>query len=208
MNRRRRICQMHGAAGPVDPPGPLTLLRDTFSDSDTTPLGTHAMDVGDGWTESAGDWIIAGNRAQLVSELLWSPNWATADAGTADFAVQVDVTHDTLDPGGRSGLCLRQGGDSLWELYFAEGGSDEIELWENNAGSRSLKQKTTYLFDNGDTLTLRAEAEGDAIAVYINGDLQFTAIGCTLNQTATRCGLWSWGVDPTAHRWDNFEVTG
>lgn len=179
------------------------LLSDTFTGVDGTSLDAHAMDQGSGWTEDVGDWVITGNKAQLVTATAGVSNYATANAGQAAVDVRVSVTFDAVDAGARAGLCVRQSGTSLWEIYLAES-TDEVELWENNAGTRALKQKTAHVFANGATLGLKVVAVGTDISIYVDEVLKFTANDCTLNQTATRCGVWAWGVDTAAHRWEDF----
>lgn len=160
--------------------GTPALLRDAFTGADGAALAAHTMDVGGGWTEDAGTWTLAGNRARASGS---GNEYATADAGQLAVAASVTLAASGVF---NSGLVTRFADAANMVLLSRSG-----QLYAIRATAPFLRGDTPVTPADGDILAMRWA--GHAVTWSVNGtDLgvytldadEIAAMG-----TATRCGL-------------------
>src|SRR6185503_7068298 len=105
-------------------------IRDTFTDPDATPLGSHAMDSGPGWSIGAGTWFIQSNKLRKTATDA-THEVASVDAGKADVTVSADLT---LPANSHAGVVVRHTDASNFWLAQLDEAADQHTLFERNAG--------------------------------------------------------------------------
>lgn len=172
---------------------PTVLLSDAFTDADTTPLASHTMDVGGGWTEDAGTWTVTSNTARDAGA---GSGYATADAGQLDIDVQVTFTTAAIN---NSGIVSRFANTPNFALFSITG-----TLFIFIANVPTDRGSSAFTIGDGDILGMRWD--GDTVVCHRNGvDLfSYTLDGTEIAAigTATRVGLRA-NADGTA-RFDDF----
>lgn len=177
--------------------GVRTLVSDTFTRADNaSSLGT--ADTGQAWTAHAGVWGISSNQAYTATGA--SNALATLDAGVSECSASVTIT----TPGaGWGGVVLRGSDASNYLTAFWSNGS-QLFFRKIVAGvATDLVTQATRALQAGDVLTVRAS--GTSLQAIVNGAVILSATD-SFNQTATRCGLYTFSSD-TAARFDTFTVT-
>lgn len=175
--------------------GPAYLLRDTFTDADGTPLGSHAMDVGGGWTVHAGTIQIQGGRAVSADTVVGT---ATADAGQSDAVLSCS---GVVVGGGGYYLFVRFASlGNNWLVYTLAGSA--VVLYEIVSGS--LTQRASGGTVSAGAHDFGVSCVGTTIGVSVDGGQVLEYASATQWQTATRFGL---GYDTkTGQTWDDFSV--
>lgn len=187
---------------------PTTLLFDLFTGTTGTPLASHTMDVGSGWTTS-GTWTIQSNAAQNTGTD--GDTVVYADAGQADVTYTCDYTRGGSAWNG--GLAFNfQDTSNFWlfdiNRVAAFGTNFNLILYEKNGGSYTQRAADASLADSASAMGLKVVTAGDAISCYVDNVLKLSySVGSRPFKTATKFGFRrdsAGGVTPT---WDNFLVT-
>lgn len=186
----------------------VTLLSDTFTDADNTSLAAHTMDVGSGWTANVGTFKILFDKATPNSNV--NGDTATCDAGVADYILTCDVTPENGAPGNEDtpALFIRFQDTSNWFAVQSTSGGQLCEIYENKAGSVSLKATSFGGFTSGISYAHKVVVSGSSITVYINGLFQVAYTSATDFSTATKVGIrvGVGGSPPGLCTFDNFLV--
>lgn len=182
------------------------VLQDAFTDTNSTSLDAHTMDVGSGWTEHVGAWEIQSNAARgpdTTADAL-----ASADAGEADVTITVDVNVPNnstyaLGPAGRV-----VDASNYWVAYAERDGSTAyLRLVEYTSGAGTIRAEDTFAVNPaGSTITITLALSGTSLtATASTGETcNYTS---SQHQSATRHGLWSYTDFGLAlGSFDNFEV--
>lgn len=192
LHRRRRLS--HGG------PSTGTLLLDTFTDTNGDRISTqHTMDVGAGWTEHSGDFIIQTNRAKL--DVVGGEGVATADAGKSD--VTVTVTVNSANVNNVTGIAGRLSDTSnLWLIGFSTG---VYRILEKVANSYTARASAVVVVISGVDYALAATFAGANISATLDGANAISYGSATSNQTVKRFGIRGGTIGDL---WDNFQVVG
>lgn len=208
MNRLFLTRQIQQAAGNLWP------ISDTFTRANSSSTLGNVEMGGLTWGPSyasASTWGVSSNKAYCVSASTGNAGYATIDTGRLDNVVEATVT--TSASRVSAGLCVR--GPSANNAYGVlcrirknvSQGWDYVEMYN---GSSFIAQLSSAGMALGTTYTMRVEASGNNITVFINGVQKITASSGTLNSAGnTRVGLLVWSSandDDLATRWDDFRV--
>lgn len=177
----------------------MTILRtEDFSGSGTL---SAASDSGSAWITSAGSITKSGGQG------IFENNNTThaLESGVSDFAVRVTIA--TI--GGHSdayyGLCGRLI-DVDHYLYAAYNHTYGLVIARNDGGLAAISSFIPATLVNGDILCFMGE--GSDLTMLVN-EVEVPGIACTsgLFPSATKHGLWCYGVNNTAVRLDNFSIS-
>ncbi|MGB8648864.1 MAG: hypothetical protein WCF84_26745 [Anaerolineae bacterium] len=180
--------------------GAVTLILDQCTDTDGTPIASHAIGPTNvpatSWQSLTGTGVtIQSNKASTsggVAEL------HVCDPGKAD----IDYSTDWTASGGQSGVALRcTDASNYWRVWRGIGATN-INLDEVNA-TVVTNRGTAAASGNG---TIRVVASGATITVYWNGTSMFSYTSATFNQGATKAGLRN--NNSSATTWDNITMVG
>lgn len=134
------------------------LASDTFTDTDSTKLNTHTMDVGDGWT--AGDtWVITGNKLDNVGLSAAATHYGVVECNSANVEISVDISMDTGEGAYALGVVFRYDNDSSCLRCGLE---------RDASGTPYL-----YLLENGtlkDSVNVTNETITDTLKITISGN--------------------------------------
>lgn len=180
------------------PASAAVLARDLFTDTDTTNLTAHTMDIGAGWVAKAGIDIILSNRASAFAT---SAAIYTTDVSRANVRVRALVSI----PGttGSVGLAVRLSDTSNY--WFTRITGTQFAIFEVNAGTTTSRAATTITAANSTQYELVFRAVGTTLSATFNGDIEIGYGSAALNSTATLHGLR--GATLVGITWDEFEVT-
>lgn len=148
---------------------------------------TDAITLGDPWVAHLGTWGITSNQGYVTAANNLEPT-ASVDVGSADMIVEWE-------------LSVTSHGYVYYPFRMADGSNylfitnsavfpNRIFLFHRTGGSNTqIGGFTTVAGWAAADNTIRVEAEGTEIRIYINGLLVDTRTGITQHQTATRAGL-------------------
>lgn len=177
-----------------------------FTDNFTGTAGAK-LTVRSGWTKYGSGFDSFAPEINAANQLRWHTD--TSDValigqtpGSVDHYVQCKVYtgFSFTGTGTRAGIAVRAVDRAdLW--YVSHNTSEGV--WEL---FRNASRRVTWSgsLSNGDTV--RAEAEGDEIRVYVNGTLRITDSSASDGNTNTRVGIWGRGVagaDPVIDDWES-----
>lgn len=157
----------------------LYTLYDTFTDLDTTALASHTMNVGSGWTEQNGVWVISGNKV-IETSTLATQFWATCDAGKADNDISIDVTIPEGDIY-VAGIVFRwQDSSHKWVVFIEK---DDAATFYVMCQKDGVSQSSLALAipSPADIITLRLVTLGNSIKAYWGGVLKLDITDATYN---------------------------
>ncbi len=162
---------------------PVTLLQDSFTDTNGTGLAAHTMTVGPGWTVYSGGPTIATNKFNEATTS--AVVRAASDAGQADVTAQIVVTLPAVGDFAH-GMSLRLVDDSNQLAAFLSA-AGKYRLSKFVAGVETVLQDFTPTFAAGETHTLKVVLSGTSVSLYFDGVLQGTVTTAQF-QTATKFG--------------------
>lgn len=160
--------------------GGSTLAQDTFTGSNGTSLADHSAEAGGAWElDGSSAWIITDNQADPVTPLVGVFH-ALQDPNTADAEAQVTMTIPDPIPEDSllTGIVFRYVDDGnymaarLTHMYYAHN-ADEVELLRliNDGNGEVLHKINLGAFNEaGDVRTLKVQAYGDLIQVFLQGE--------------------------------------
>lgn len=142
---------------------PSYLLLDYFTDSNSTAIGSHTMDIGPGWSSSSFE--IQSNKLVATT----ADAVCLADAGASNGTMEAVIS---LPAGGYDVGILFNGADvnNFWlcQLFSSYEG---IRLYSKIGGSYVERQLTSITIDNSTTYTLGVVVNGDDIDIYLDNSL-------------------------------------
>jgi len=174
----------------------VPVALDTFTDSDSTSLDAHTMDVGSGWTEEVGFTILS-NYADSDTA---SDGAAHTETNISDLFLEATI----MTSSGNGAIIIRlTDNDNFWiiDLYRV---SNESVIYEKNEGVYTARASASQSIASGKRVAIIAN--GSTIsAVYDNGN-KVSYSSATFNQTATKHGLRSGTGSGSNLQYDNFAV--
>ena len=175
--------------------GVITLIYDTFTDTDTTTLETHTPDtddVGSGWARGSGGSItISGNKAL-------APGTATQysiDAGAYDAIVTADITFASSATA--QGLVAREQVSyfNCWRVEVTSAGtSNPVLNLSSRESTLTVRNSVTMTGEGpltGETWPMSVTCSGDDITgvITVNGTDYTVTYNSSLFNTSTKFGL-------------------
>lgn len=171
-------------------------LQDTFTDANGTALSSHTPEVGGPWTNT-GVIEIQSNKAKFLS-LAPTRNFAfsTAPVTTADGFMQADLTK--VGNGDYGCIINVQDVDHLWMGWHS---INTVYLYEQTS-KEAFTSRGTY--STATVNTLKIEANGDTIKVYVDGVERITyTVASRPYKASTARGLMFYGAPATGSSLDN-----
>lgn len=163
------------------------VVLDTFTDADSTSLDLHTMDIGTGWTEALGEFIITTNKVRVSPTTI---GIAVTDTSKADVLIVADV-----DIGGdgairKTGLIARYlDNNNYWEITYLPS-SDTFAIKEVNTGTPTTRASTTIVGLSNVTAQFTIICDGQTITAFIDGANKISYSSATLNETNTKHGIY------------------
>lgn len=163
-------------------------IYDAFTDPDATDLNAHIPDTdrqGGGYTEVAGDWEIASNKAGTTAVLNAR---AVIDAGIYDGRFKVDLMVGVI--AGAAYLIFRSnaGGTNFWMAGLDDAG--QVYLYSAAAMALTLRAAKAFVQDEATTYEVKVIVDGDNIEVYVDDVLMISHTSALYN-TQTVAGLYA-----------------
>lgn len=187
---------LSGMGGLVGGHGPF--LLDHFTDSNSTALGSHTMDIGPGWSVSNGTWQITSNKA-VKTDRDGNYDFAFADATAANITLTVDIVFGSST---RAGAVVRYTDTSNYWMVLAIQLTQGMALYEVNAGSLVLRASSSATLGAATAYTLTITARVQTISVTLSdGSMSYGS--ASFQQSAKKHAMMSWSSGPT---FDNFQV--
>jgi hypothetical protein len=167
--------------------GATTVLKDNFVDANNTPLQSHTMNVGPGWTIDKGTFQISNNKAQCTATGS-SPAGARAhsDAGKSDVTLSV-IFNGNIGGGGNGGAVLRYTDEN--NFWFLNLTNTALVLYERSGGTWTQRGISSGTFTNNTDYTLQIVASGANLTATLNSGNTITYNSATSNQTVTTHGI-------------------
>jgi len=185
----------------IEEPAADFLFEDSFTDTDAVYLENHTPDTGTGWTRSvgsAGAGAIDTNKLQLQAAS--ATVYMSDDAETADHYSEVTQSLVSNNLFNQAYMCVRLV-DSDNFIGYRQTTWENYELVNMVAGSpTSLITGTVVAGD-----TVRLEASGTTIKLFINDSQEGTDQVVTDHQTETRQGFMI-NDSTTNAPWDDYEA--
>jgi hypothetical protein len=175
--------------------GSTTVLQDNFVDANNTPLQSHTMNVGPGWTIDKGTFIINNNKAQCTG-IGSGPTGGRAhsDAGKADVTLSA-IFNGTVSGGGNEGLTLRYTDENnFWLLNLT---STALTLYERSGGTWTQRGTSSASFSDNSNYALQIVASGTNLTCTVNSGNTIAYNSATSNQTVTKHGISAGSVGDT-----------
>ena len=181
-----------------------TMCYDTFTDTDTTSLDAHTMDVGSGWTIVNGVWTISSNKAVEATQSGTFYKVVT-ESNRTNFDASLELTLPVITSKFSHGLLFRYQ-DTSHHLWVTIGWETGATAFINIKTDATIHETVAVPHHYSTTKTLRVVASGDVIKVYYDGTLYITRNISTYNDK-TKIGIWTYRAPayPDAPR-DNFIV--
>lgn len=184
-----------GAAAPV------TLLSDTFTDTNGVLLANHTMDLGPGWTVLEGtsaNMTIDSNQAKCVTS---NPGTIVADAGDADVTLYYSGYFASGEAVG--GIVRATDADNYW---LADVGTGNVILYEKNAGGFTNRAAHGAGVSASVYHEVVITAIGQTITVTVDGTISIQYASASFQATATKHGLRFGGAGTDLRYADTFRV--
>jgi hypothetical protein len=181
---------------------PTPKIYDTFTGANGTSLDAHASDSTGPDSQAApsltgveesGDWDIQSNRANPDGAGLHV--W---EFGVANAFVELTVNGGTA---GGPGIVLRFTDPSNFWYVQADRANNKFETHEVNASVDTVRANAAVVINNNTDYNIKTYCHGQGIAAYLNGNNRTGYGPATLNEGATKHGLFS---DNTACEFDDF----
>jgi len=198
-----------GTFSPLPSSGPTTLASDTFTDTNSTALNAHTMDVGSGWTHRLGTLQIQSNTA-TVNTYSSDLAHATTDVGAADGVIDVDVT--SFNDGGGVSTAIptwRYVDDSNFWFQQVLVVTDAIEMYEKTGGSNTLRDSASVTINSGTSYAIKMTLAGNVMTTTLDDANELTYTSASHN-TATDHGIFAAQTStgtPSAPIFDNWIAT-
>lgn len=187
------------------------LASDSFTDTNTTALHDHTMEVGDGWTEAAGTWTITSNKAGN-SDSTGGIKAAIVDAEVADYRIRVVATMPTaVSSMYVGGLAVRYTDiNNFWKIVLYTdfiGGVwvGKIQIVEKNGGNETIRATKDWVDKRTYPVELEVECNGNDITAWVEGAYSVT-YSSAFNNTATKAGIFEQRDIYSAWIFDDFEI--
>jgi hypothetical protein len=187
----------------------VTLISDTFTDTDGVHLHDHTMDVGPGWTEVAGTWVITGNKLNETANAVYAI--ATVDSGKLNIDISCDVTMKNMADYYNPRLAFRYADtNNYWIAYLSHDtyGTTSVILTSVVSGASGVQISELITQEDGVTHPLRVTVNNNVITVYWNGVQKIQTTNTCLNDK-TVCGITSYVDAPNLYKFcllDNYLV--
>lgn len=167
-------------------------MADGFDGADGTLIGAHPPDFGPPWQVQGGTWSLLGNRVRKTATA-GTHEVIFADLGRSEVTLAVDVT---AVAGAAVGFAVRYTDiNNFWLVQLFPGGAPSWAIFERNAGLFTTRASGAPVITPGQVYRLEVQASGTLIRCSIDGANAISYATATLNQTATRHGLDSHGVN-------------
>lgn len=171
-----------------------TIVYDSFNRADGISLGN--ADSGQVWNILSGVWGISNNQAYCYSST--GVNRTEIDSKSSDCVIS--ATYKVIDSANNSPRLIFRATDASNE-YVITPCNTYYTLNKRVNGSLSIIATMYVSCVNEDIV--KVICNGNVIKVYINDTLA-TTVTDTFNQTATKCGLFTY--QSISSRIDNFKV--
>ena len=180
---------------PAGNPDPTTFLDDDFSGS-----GSLSGRTPDTANIAGGKWTILTGSASVADGVVSTNNTlrAVIDSGAADCRIETSIVYGVTD----TGIILRSS-DSSNYLRIALTNST-LRLLKTQAGSTTSLASKNMTFAPDRTYVLRADLNGTAITIFVDGNEVLSAI-TSFNQTGKRHGLLT--SNSGTRKWHRFTVS-
>jgi hypothetical protein len=184
------------------------LIRDYFTDADTTAIASHTIAPVNipaaSWTavNGAGTTTAIINSNTCVKTATNNDHGVVVlDHGITTYRLQVDIVPDSLavNPGG---LAARYVDGNNFVGLRIRPDTSKIELYKRVSGTFTLLDDDPASFSVGVAYTLTLDVSPTVLTGYLNGVALVTA-NDTTNASSTKSGLWMYR---TVSTWDNFAV--
>lgn len=172
------------------------LMQDTFTNTNGTSLTSHISDSGHTWIGNTAGYEIRDNTAYTLNT---ARQYVEFDAGTPNkrYVITLDGTSQTA-----SYLRIKfrdDGADNYWWIVWM--GSNNWDLRKNGTetgvvGSVTIQNSSII----NSTTTIEVICDGDAITVYIMGQLAFSLNDSYNSTTGTKVGFVGWSA---GHKFDD-----
>lgn len=162
------------------------LLRDSFTDTNSTALASHTPEEGGSWSATSGNLQINTNRAVVTS----APAVGAQTLSLADFTVQGNVQGSNTGFNSTGAIALRiKASNSTWIFAQGEVSSSRFRLYRRNAGGShtQLGEATISLSYNTDYL-VKIVAIADSLVATLDGG-NTISVTETMNQSETTVGI-------------------
>lgn len=187
----------------------LTLVNDTFTDSNGTLLSAHVMDVGGGWTDLRGSHWIQGNKAQ-PNTLVSGQAADTVSIGVVDGKLSTTITpaFSSSANAWRQAIGFRWTNDSNGFLLYCDPRSNVMFILQVVAGFAQTIATVSHTFVSGTPIDIEIVLKGSSIKINVDGT-QVMAVTSTANSAATLAILISdkFGTPPGPCSVDPFKFT-
>lgn len=197
-------CDYHDLLGGEPDEAPLlpeTTITESFNTGNSDTLGPDLT-----WSETAGDWDIVSNMAQLQTSGGNTHARAQSDLSSSNHYAQVDFASTSTHTWDHIGACARfaSAASTFYVTILGKaGGTGTIYQYKCVATSYTLLGSTACAMSLPDTIKTRAN--GSTITSYFNGTSKLEYTDSAISG-GTRCGIHGYyGADkPSA---DNFEAS-
>lgn len=185
-----------------------TYSADTFTDADSTALGSHTPDTGTIDAVFDSDGFISSNELHASLFGATSALYGPAPA-SADYSAQAKVTLVGDDSGGLAGVMLRAFDSSGLTGYF--GGWDStnggwiIARLDSNVQT-VLDSNATPDFADDSHVTVACAIAGSALELRVNGDVVVTTTDATYSSTG-KGGVRMAPITATRFSLDDFQIS-
>ena len=191
---------MSGMSGMAGAGGLSLKVRDEFTDTNGTLLGSHTIAPTNvpstSWGGIQGGADIQSNQANATS----TQTRFICNPGAADGEVRCDVIAQAAD--GRHGVVVRaQDASNFWFVGF-QSSANTFYIEERNAGTFTVRASVGKTINGGQTYAVRAVLSGSNIAGTIDGGSDISYGSATFLQSQTAHGL---VINAIGAKNDNFE---
>ena len=179
-------------------------ITESFNTADSDILGPDLT-----WTELGGDIDVVSNEARTTVVNTTCRARADTDLATDDHYAQAVVGASEETAGANVGLIFRKDSTATLTHYEARASFDlnQLRLISVVAGTAtSIGGPWTYTLTAGTTYTLKGQADGSTLKLFVNGVQQGTDITNTAVAGNLRCGLWAAKNISGYLSWDSFEA--
>jgi hypothetical protein len=156
------------------------LVYDSFTDSDSTALGSHTSERGSGWTVSSGSMSIVSNRARATATAV-----ATIETNQADIILTAVIRASAISVNAW-GINFRYTDDN--NRWIFNWNATTIELYKIVTGTPTLVDSASKTFSINTDYTVQITCNGNSIVILTDGGSQVDASD-GFNNTATKCSM-------------------
>jgi hypothetical protein len=183
--------------------GVVTLISDTFTDTNATALASHVIAPTNtpaaSWTVDVGAITISSNKAIATEN-----SRSSADAGIADGSVSASMQMTSNGTDSSMGVAGRvTDASNLWVARLYNGNFDLVEV---NAGVFTARDTDAFAHAANTDYLIKIVFNGTSITATVDGGTTLTYTS-SFSQAATKHGLYLYGDSGATARADNFTVT-